>query len=179
MSMCPFLLQIIWENRFDSSVVGQTCFCSIDGIDFKIEEPTPFSAQWFSHKFRAAGLRYEVGLNIRTGHIVWSFGGYPCGAYTDLKLARESYVFSVNRGEKTLADKIYKDATFFILPNDDNKDIHSRIMSRHETVNKRLRQFNILKNTFRHDISKHPIVFHSVVNLTQLIIQNGQPLFNV
>lgn len=124
-------------------------------------------------------MRYEIGLNIRTGDIVWAFGGYPAGAYTDLKLARESFVLSVNRGEKALADRIYKDDTFFILPNNTNRDLHNRIMSRHETVNMRMKQFAILANTFRNDLSKHPIVFHSVANLVQLMIENGHPLFVV
>lgn len=132
---------------------------------------------WYSHKFKGPGLRYEIGLNIRTGFIVWAFGGYPCGEYPDLKLSRELYVLSVKPGEKTLADKGYKDSNFFILPNQQNKTIHSRIMARHETVNKRLRQFAILKKSFRHDLKKHPICFHAVVNITQLVLQNGSPLF--
>lgn len=159
--------------------MDQTCFCSLDGVDFKILEPQPFNPLWFSHKFKGPGLRYEVGLNIRTGDMVWAFGGYPCGEYTDLKLSRELYVLSINHGEKTLADRGYKDDKFFILPNNQNIILHHQIMARHETVNKRLRHFQILKQTFRNDLSKHPMVFHAVANLTQLMIENGEPLFSV
>lgn len=134
---------------------------------------------WYSHKFKGPGLRYEIGLNIKTGHIVWAFGGYPCGGYPDLKLARELYVLNVKAGEKTIGDKGYKDTNFFILPNEQNKTVHRRIMARHETVNKRLRHFKVLKQTFRHDIKKHPMCFHAVVNVTHLILQNGEPLFCV
>lgn len=161
------------------AVAGQTCFCSIDGVDFKIDEPTPFSSRWFSHKFRGPGLRYEIGLCIRSGNIVWKHGGYPCGEYSDLKLAREAYIYSVCRGEYTMADKGYNDAAYFILPNLINQNTHKFIMSRHETVNKRLRHFNILKHTFRNSLDKHPMVFHAVVNITQLVIENGEPLFSV
>lgn len=168
-----------WEKRFDSSVVGQKCFCSIDGVDFKIFEPTPFNRRWYSHKFRGPGLRYEIALNIRTGNIVWKHGGYPCGDFPDLKLAREAYVHSVDSGEITLADKGYKDKHFFLLPNVQNSGIHKLIMSRHETVNKRIKQFGILRETFRHSLDKHPIVFHACTNLTQLMIENGEPLFSV
>lgn len=90
-----FTSHIIWENRYDESVQGQSCFVSIDGVDFEILEPFPFDKLWFSHKFHGPGLRYEVGLNIRTGHIVWAFGGYPCGEYSDLTLSREAFVFSM------------------------------------------------------------------------------------
>lgn len=123
-------------------------FCSIDGADFKIGEPTPFSPKWFSHKFKGPGLRYEVGLCIRTGHMVWINGEYPCGEYTDLKLAREAYVLFVDHGEKTLADKGYRDQNFFILPNLRNKTAHGRIMARHETVNRRMKRFQLSNRYF-------------------------------
>lgn len=151
----------------------------MDGVDFPILEPTPFSSKWYSHKFRGPGIRYEIGLCIRTGKIVWANGGYPCGMFSDLKLAREAYVLSVNDKELTLADKGYKDANFFILPSEQNTVYHNIIMSRHETVNKRIKQFNILKMPFRNHLEKHPLVFYAVINITQFIIENGEPLFSV
>lgn len=169
--------QIIWEKRFDGSVPNQTCYCSLDGLDIKILEPKPFSSKWYSHKFHSSGLRYEVGLNIRTGHIVWTNGGYPCGDFPDLTIARQAFIFLVNNGERTLADKGYPDSMYFILPNQQNAELHDRIMSRHETVNNRLRMFLILKHPFRHDLKKHPMVFKAVANLVQLMIENGEPLF--
>lgn len=134
---------------------------------------------WFSHKFRGPGLIYEIGLNICTGHIVWVHGGYPCGLYPDLRLAREAYVLSVNPGERTLADHGYNDAQYFIRKTANNHQQHTLIMARHETVNKRLKQFNILRYPFRHARDKHPMALHAVANLTQLMIQNGHPLFSV
>lgn len=170
---------MIWEKRFENAVRGQTCFTSLDGVDFKILEPYPFDKKWFSHKFSGPGVRYEIGLCIRTGFVVWKHGGYPCGTYPDLKLAREAYVDSLNSNEKTLADKGYKDTRYFILKNNENSHLHKLIMARHETVNKRIRQFFVLKYTFRHNLKKHPIVFHAVLNLTQLMIENGEPLFSI
>lgn len=148
-------------------------------MDFKIQEPTPFSTKWYSHKFRGPGVRYELGLNIRTGGLIWAHGGYPCGIYPDLKLAREAFVLSVNPGELTLADKGYNDAQFFILKTANNYREHGTIMARHETVNKRMKQFKILKHIYRNALHKHPLVFHAVANLTQLMITNGHPLFSV
>lgn len=151
----------------------------MDGVDFRINEPGIFSPKWYSHKFNGPGIRYEIGLNIRTGEIVWKNGGYPCGEFSDLELARESYTGFVDQGEMTLADKGYRDNHFFILPNETNNLIHKKIMSRHETVNKRIRQFKILKDCYRHSLNKHPLIFHAVVNITQIMIKNGEPLFNV
>jgi hypothetical protein len=48
-----------------------------------------------------------------------------------------------------------------------------------ETVNKRMKQFGALLQVFRHDPRKHAIVFESVAVLTQLSIENGNPLFEI
>lgn len=111
--------------------------------------------------------------------MVWVNGGYPCGEYSDLKLAREAYVMFVEPVEKTFTDKGYRDQNFFILPNLNNKTIHGLIMARHETINRRMKQFQALKQVFRHSIDKHPMVFNAVANLTQLMIENGEPLFAI
>lgn len=169
----------MWENRKINSVQGQTCFTSLDGVDFKISEPSPFNPSFYSHKFKSAGLRYEIGLCLRTGEIIWAHGGYPCGDYPDLKIARDLFIQFLDESEKTVADKGYRDSNYFILPNEQNNIRHKKIMSRHETVNKRIRHFNILKNKFRHNKQLHGKCFHAVVNITQLIIKNEDPLFSV
>jgi hypothetical protein len=69
-------LQIKWENRFIGARPGATMFVSLDGTDFRILEPGNFSSKWYSHKFNGPGIRYEIGLCIVTGHIVWANGGY-------------------------------------------------------------------------------------------------------
>lgn len=173
------LLQVSFEERFVDAQPGQICFTSLDGVDFKVFEPQPFNKDFFSHKIKSAALRYEIGISLRTGHIVWKFGGYPAGLYPDLKLARELYVHEIIQGELTFADRGYGDSRYFVSPNHTNAVGHKFIMSRHETVNKRLRQFRVLYNTFRHDIDKHPKCFHAVVNIVALVIKNEEPLFSI
>lgn len=151
----------------------------MDATDCKIYEPNPFDPKWFSHKFKHAGLRYEIGLSLRKGYIVWAFGGFPCGAWPDLKLARESFIDFLEPNERSVADSGYKDKKYFLLPTDRNLERHKVFMSRHETVNKRLKQFRVLSETFRHDLTKHKFCFHAVVNLTQLSIKYEEPLFSV
>jgi len=61
------------ENRFDGDPpddLAFRCFVSLDGTDFSIYEPTPFDAKWYSHKLNGPGLRYEIGICLRTGDIV-------------------------------------------------------------------------------------------------------------
>jgi len=79
-----------------------------------------------------------------------------------------------------LADGGYNDPNYFRVPtrNGDNLQI-KQILARHETVNGRFKQFSCLKNTFRHDLFWHPRFFHAVVNVTQLMLQNGEPLYDI
>jgi len=118
-----------------------------------------------------------VGLCIRTGNIVWAHGGFPCGKWSDIKLARELFVDRLDPGEKALADKGYLDDNFFVNPNGDEKK--KNILARHETVNRRIKQFSCMERRFRHALFLHPPFFHAVVNLTQLMIENGEPLYPV
>lgn len=140
-------------------------------------EPSEFDPKWWSHKFNGPGLRYEVGLCIRTGDIVWAHGGLPCGEWPDLRLARNAFISGLQPGEKALADGGYRDNDFFENPNGDQQK--KRILARHETVNGRIKQFCCMKDRFRHALYLHPLFFNAVVNLTQLMIENGEPLYTV
>lgn len=49
----------------------------------------------------------------------------------------------------------------------------------HETVNKRFKQFGILKRVFRQELCKHKAVFTAVSVITQIAIRNGEELYDV
>lgn len=122
-----------------------------------------------------AGLRYEVGLNIRTGNIVWVHGGVPCGDFPDLALARSRSIYCVNDDERTVADEGYRDARYLVYPSAFPlcaRRLH-QIMTRHETVNKRVKQFEVTIAVFRHNRTRHNFCFLSVVNIVQIQIENG------
>jgi hypothetical protein len=142
-------------------------------------EPTPFDPKWYSHKFHGPGLRYEIGLCIRTGDIVWASGGYPCGQWPDLRIARELILEEIQPGELIIADRGYNDPQFFDFPRDDADQQKRLILARHETVNRRIKQFRCMSNRFRHELHLHPRFFNAVVNLTQLLIEHGEPLYSV
>ena len=55
----------------------------------------------------------------------------------------------------------------------------SIVRQRQETVNKRLKQWSILVQVYRHDIVDHRDVFAAILVITQLAISNGEPLFSV
>lgn len=153
---------------------------SLDGSDFSICEQTPFDPKWYSHKLNGPGVRYEVGLCLRTGDIVWINGGVPCGEYPDLKLARDLYLMMIGDGERTVADDGYRSHRF-IYPQlyPEFRARLKTIMARHETVNKRMKQWSCLNERFRHRVILHPLCFRAVANLTQLMIMLGEELYQV
>jgi hypothetical protein len=53
---------------------------TVNGIDFKINEPFPFHPMWFSLKFKSAGVRYEVAISINDGDIVHIYTPVPCSS---------------------------------------------------------------------------------------------------
>lgn len=141
-------------------------------------EPSPKDEKWYSTKIRSPGLRYEIGLNIRTGYIVWKYGGFPCREYSDLNIARESYVFAVSHDERTWGDREYRDVQYFITPNTENSILHKQIMARHEAMVRKVKNFQIMKLAYRHKLEYHEMIFNSIVNLVQLTIESEEPLCN-
>jgi hypothetical protein len=89
-------------------------------------------------------------------------------------------------GEKIEADLGYRgepgcvsvpDCSAFLNPVGGRQKALAR--SCHETLNKRLKQWHCLHDTFCHDLVKHGSVFRAVAVITQVAIENGEPLFSV
>lgn len=178
--------QICWENRRNSTAYpveneGKICRVSVDGTDFKIYEPAPFNPKWWSHKLNCAGLRYEVALTIESGDIVWATGPFPCGEYPDVRIFRRSLKSMLDEHEVVVADKGYTDEKCILtgLEIHDDNEISKIIRSRHETANRRLKQFFILSHRYRHSLDFHKFYFLAVAIVTQISFENGEPLFKL
>ena len=153
---------------------------TIDGTDCRVgigKGRARKVRRWYSYKFRKPALRYEIGLCIKTGEICWLHGPFPCGAYNDLTIFRSALKNSLEDYEVVECDDGYQgeDPIKCLVPkfcnlfdDDDMQEARYRARSRHETVNKRVKQFKILRDTFRSDIEKHSYVFRAVLVLTQL-----------
>lgn len=163
--------------------IGWSAKITVDGTDCKIQEPLPFDRKWFSHKFKGPGVRYEIGICIQTGWIVWVNGPFPCGRYPDLKIARLGLIPQLDDGEHYVADGGYRDQKGpSITPSGFNtvSERKGRLFrARHETVNARLKIFNLFNTAFRHDVNKHGVCFHAAINMTQIALQSGEGLFDV
>ena len=167
------------------------CLVSVDGTDFRVEEPYPYeriwSKRWFVSKFKGAGLRYEVAVSIIRGDIVWINGPFAPGIYNDLKIFLECGLAGMlEANERVEADDGYfsADPEFAKARSGSwhpqaSLDIRNTVRARHETVNTRLKFYGALRYTFKHGVLKHQEVFQAVAVLVQLQIENGNPLFSI
>ncbi len=72
-------------------------------------EPAPFSSRGYSHKLKGPGLRYELGVSIGQGNIIWVHGPWPCGKFLDLRIFRIETKGAFDEEEKVVGDKGYGD----------------------------------------------------------------------
>lgn len=176
-------LQIIWNDRFKGDR-GADCTTSVDCVDFPIPNQGP---AFSSHKFKGkSGLRYEIGLCIQTGDAVWVNGPYPCGRFPDISIFRDSILTHLGDAERVEADDGYigeapryiKCPKSFTNP-EETLFMQSRVRSRQETINKRLKDWGILREMFRHKekIPNHGSVVRAILVLEQIAINQGETLF--
>jgi hypothetical protein len=119
------------------------------------------------------------------GDLVWIQGPYPAGKYTDIIIFNKVLTNFLEPGKRVEADDGYRGhADKIKCPKNDanpteNLAMQGRVRARHETFNRRLKNWGILSQVFRHHISLHGDVIRTCAVLTQLAINNGEPLFGV
>ena len=182
-----FYRQILWENRKINDI-GNDCLVSVDWTDCWIPNQKNAGSLFYTFKFCHAGLRYEIALCILTGHIVWIMGPFPCGDWPDVEVFRFALKQMLDPKERVEADDalVGEDPTNAKIPGSSVHDQDERILRtrgvvrrRHETVNKRMKQFECLGNKYRHDVSFHGVCFRACAVLTQLAFEHGKPMFQV
>ena len=62
---------------------------------------------FYSFKFKKSALRYEVGVCIKNGFIVWIHGPFPCGQYNDITIFRHLLLSCLDYGERVECDDGY------------------------------------------------------------------------
>ena len=145
----------------------------MDGTDFEMVEYQPFNPGRMSHKLHRPGLRYEVAISIAKCYIVHINGPFLCSYLHSLLGPQEYY----------LADAGYRSGsgpaiTRNALP-PDRRQMYVELMARHETVNRRFKEFRILGSKFRHEEDKHGEVFRCIAVLVQIDIVSGHNTFNI
>jgi DDE superfamily endonuclease len=173
----------------------------VDGTDFHIRQPSlktdkikklskedrkAYRKSWFTHKFNGAGLRYEVGICIATGNIVWVNGPFKPGIFNDLAIFKNKLIHYLIPGEQVEADKGYYGLPLHISTpiekeDEDLTEEEKRFKKykhgaalRHETVNHVFKTWEILNQVYRHDRKKYGDVFWAIATLTQICFDMGE-----
>ena len=161
---------------------------TVDGTDFRIPQQGEAKRgnAFASHKYGGkSALRYELGVSILGGDLVWIQGPYPAGKFTDISIFCKVLSNFLDPGERVEADKGYEGHPDKIkCPSNpanppENKAMQGRVRARHETLNGRLKAWGILSQVYRHDILRHGDVFRACAIVTQLAINDGEKLFEV
>jgi hypothetical protein len=87
--------------------MGNDCQITVDGTDFQIpQKGLPKKGNAFaSHKFAGkSALRYELGVSILGGDLVWIQGPHRTGKYTDIKFFNKVLRHYLEPGERVEAD---------------------------------------------------------------------------
>ena len=173
-----YWFQIRWSNRFRGDT-GKTCLVTVDGTDCPIYQKKPINSKYYSHKFKKAGLRYEVAVCIATGDIVWINGPFPCGTWPDINIFRRDLIYMLLPGEMVEADRGYRGEEDYIRTNKmyvsrSDRRAKRRARLRHETVNRRIKNFNILTTVFRSALHLHRHCFRAAAVITQLSFECGE-----
>lgn len=176
-------VKIQWPESWDSVFI-----ISVDCVNFGINEPRHPTLHkdkaYFDRKGGKAGVTYEIALNLWQSNIVWLNGPFPpnSGGDRDIFIS-QGLIDVIPDGKKAIADKIYtglaKIALHNSLDTEEVREFKRRARARQESINARLKSFNILRNRFRHGLTKHQQVVHAVAVLVCFNIENGSPLFNV
>ena len=141
--------------------------------------------KYYSHKFKQAGLNYEIAISIFESKLVWVNGPFKASEH-DIAVFRKhgGLKDKIPAGKMGIGDKGYRgERGILSTPNSHDpvelRKFKSRAWSRHETFNGRLKNFKCLDHRFRHGIHKHQIVFEAVCVIVQYQMENGSPLFDV
>ncbi len=103
-------MQIVFESRLGAHNVLNDCTMTVDSTDFRVPQKgvatkgNPFA----SHKcVGKSALRYELGVDILAGNLVWIQGPYPAGKYTDIKNFNKILRNFLEPGERVEANEGY------------------------------------------------------------------------
>ena len=182
---------ILLDKRFDGydETSVSNCIMSIDGIDCPVNEPWPFDSKWYSHKFNGPGVKYEVGVSVKSCDIVWINGPFVCST-NDATVFKNTLADLLATDEGVEVDQGYQGHPKFKNPSVNLSHLQrlqkSKVRGRHENVNARLKIYNVLNIAFRHlkprheMMEKHKMCFEAIAVITQLKFEiDGERLYQV
>ena len=181
--------KILWEDR-KLGDTGRDCLINVDGIHCRVQRKyTPgggINKAFYSEKFHDSAVGYETATCIKTGKYVWINGPFTA-SHGDPGMFCQALRQMLERGEKAEADNGYvgEAPCFVCIPEGKYADPVAEKQKgasrrRHETSNKRLKQWKVLADTFRHDVFEfHRDCFYAAAAMTQIMLEEGELLFPV
>ena len=170
-------VQVHWDSRYNSW--GETKPCDIvDTTECPVQVPAEEEWLYYSVKKARHTVKYEVVISMGpTARIIW-FNGAFGGSVHDLTIARRDLLPIMHHSECILADKAYIGENQFVCPfkppkNEEEKRFNAKLhdaRSNIERMNKRLKNFNILTQVWRHQLVLHELVFEVICNLVNLML---------
>ena len=117
---------------------------------------------------------------------MWINGPFACGKYNDCSIFLKGMAARLGRNERVEVNDGYNGASpkYTKVPGSctarkERKEIQSTVRARHETFNKRLKQWGSMRNVWHHGPTKHATAVRAVAVINQIILQFQQPLFHV
>ena len=182
--------KIVWpKEKFKKEGSPKIPF-SLDCVDCPILEPKHptynLDKSYSSHKFKKAGLRYELAISLHSSDLIWINGPFKAGGDADIKIFRKALKAKVKElgDRKGLADGGYEgEGDYLDIPNSLDEDYEhaykSRGRCRHETFNSRIKNYAAMSNKWKQGQKKHKLAFVAICVTLQFGMENGSPLYDM
>ncbi len=183
-----YFLKNVFRCRNDSGSLNN-CLISVDGTDVRIPQQgpaipgNPFSLFKFKGRCR---LWYKIGGGILAGNILWVNEPYAAGKYFDINFFCSGLAHWLDEYKRVEVDDGYigeapqkVECPGCTSNPTENQAMQTRVQSRHESLNRRLKNWAILMSLYCHDLMEHGKVFWAIAVITQISINVGGKLFEV
>ena len=133
--------------------MGNDCTMTDGGTDFRIPQKgvakkgNAFASHMYAGK---SALRYELGVHILTGNLVWIQGPYPASMFTDIQIFNKVLMCFLDPGEPVEADEGCRGHTDKVkCPGYDanpaeKRAMQGRVRAQHETLKRWMKNWGIL-----------------------------------
>ena len=173
---CLESFKIVWDKQAKFTDGAKIFSITTDGVDFKRWEPKhpryPIDKKQCSHKFKSAGYRYLVCISVQTGHCVKISPPFPASTH-DMVIFFKCVKPFLRWEDGVIGGKAFgssrPDEFHMSRPNTQDEQelakFKSRARCRHESFNKRMKNFASMDHTWRLTTDQHRQAF-TVVALT-------------
>jgi len=159
----------------------------VDGVHCPINEPQhetlSKNTKFYSHKFKGPALDYEIAIHLYENKVVWVNSPFNALKH-DITIFRSALKGKIPKGKLVVADLGYRGEKGIVaIPNSHDtwevQEFKGRARARQESFNKKIKNYKVLTEKFRHGVEKHKMCFEACCVLGQYQLENGSPLFEV